>query len=233
MPDGLTVLLSNRADPRLGRHVVHDDRSRAYALEPVALPTKPVLHERHNPIWDQGQVGDCTANAALGMMSTGPLNLGKAWTETDALALYHDETVVDDTMGIPGVYPPDDPGSCGLASVKVLRNRGWIVAYRHAFSVTTALGWLGRQPISIGIPWLNSMFQPGKGALLTVDRRSGVAGGHQVCVDGIDPTHSLVRVANSWGTSWGDHGWCWLGYTDLGWLLGQGGDAVTVTLPAS
>lgn len=223
------VDLCERADPRLGRHRVHDERSRAYALEPVALPTKPVLHERHNPIWNQGQVGSCTANAALGMMSTGPLNLGKAWTEDDALALYHDETVLDDRMGIPGVYPQDDTGSCGLASVKVLKNRGWISAYRHAFSITTALGWLGRQPISIGVPWLESMMTPGRGALLTIDRRSPVLGGHQVCLDGIDPVNSRVRLANSWG-NWGDHGWAWLSYDDLGWLLKSGGDAVTVTL---
>lgn len=219
-----------RSDPRLGRHRVHDERSRAFALEPVALPTTPVMHTRRLPIFDQGILGSCTANAALGMLCTGPLDIGKQWTEQDAVTFYSAETVLDDTMGIPGHYPPDDTGSCGLASMKVAKQNGWITGYRHAFSVTTALGWLGKQPISIGIPWLNSMFTPDKNAQIHVDHRSGIAGGHQVCLDGIDPTHSLVRIANSWGTSWGDHGHAWLTYADLTWLLHQGGDAVTATL---
>ena len=214
----------------LGRHQVHDERSRSYALAPVALPTKTVLHQRHVPIFDQGDLGSCTANAALGMISTGPLNIGKPFVEADAVALYHEETLLDDTE-IPGHYPPDDTGSAGIYSCKALRNRGYIASYRHAFSLTTALGWLGKQPISIGIPWLNSMFDPAKKtALIIVDKRSGVAGGHQVCLDGINPTTSQVRVANSWGPGWGDGGRAWLAYADLGWLLGQGGDAVTVTL---
>lgn len=215
----------------LGRLQIHDERSRGFALEPVALPTTPVMHTRRLPIFDQGQLGSCTANAALGMLCTGPLDMGKWWTEQDAVDFYSAETRIDDRLGIPGHYPPDDTGSCGLASMKLARSRGWIATYRHAFSVTTALGWLGKQPISIGIPWLNSMFNPGPGALTHVDRRSGVAGGHQICLDGIDPVHSRVRFANSWGTSWGDNGWAWLTYADLQWLLGQGGDAVTATLP--
>jgi hypothetical protein len=214
----------------LGRLKVHDERSRAFALAPVALPTKTVLHNRRLPIFDQGSLGSCTANAALGMLCTGPLDIGKSWTEKDAVDFYSAETVVDDSMGIPGRYPPTDTGSCGLASMKVAQQRGWITSYRHAFSVTTLLGWLGRQPASIGIPWLESMFAPAPGtAVLRVDRRSAVAGGHQVCVDGIDPKRSMVRIANSWG-DWGDGGRAWLRYDDLAWLLKQGGDAVTATL---
>lgn len=215
---------------RLGRLQVHDERSRAFALEPVALPIREVLHRRRLPIWDQGDLGSCTAHSALGMLCTGPLDIGRTWTESDAVSFYSETTAVDDAMGIVGIYPPDDTGSCGLASMKVARNRGWIIGYRHAFSLTTALGWLGVQPISVGVPWLESMFEPGRGALLTVDRRSGVAGGHQVCLDGISPAHSRVRLANSWGPGWGDGGRAWLRYADLQWLLQQGGDAVTATL---
>lgn len=228
----LDIVLSERSDPRLGRHQCHDDRSRAYALPPIALPTKTVLHERAIPIFDQKDLGCCTACAGLGMMATGPLNLGKPFTMDDVHGFYHDETVIDDAMGIPGIWEPDDVGSCGLASTKVLKRRGWIAGYRHAFSLTTTLGWLGRQPVSVGVPWLESMMSPGRGAVLTVDRHSPVVGGHQVCLDGIEPAHSMVRIANSWSSSWGDGGWCWVGYSDLGWLLSRGGDAVTVTLPA-
>lgn len=219
--------LFDRADPRLGRHQVHDPRSRAFALEAVRLPTRRVLHERHVDIFDQKTLGSCTANAALGLLSTGPLWDNHPWTELDAVQLYREETRLDD-RAIPGHWEPDDTGSAGIYSCQALKARGLITSYRHAFSLTTALGWLGIQPISIGIPWLNSMMDPTSGGLIVVDRRSGVAGGHQVCVDGIDPKHSLVRIANSWGPSWGDRGWGWIKYDDLGWLLSKGGDVVTV-----
>lgn len=213
----------------LGRHQAHDERSRAYALPARALPTAPVMHERHIAVFDQGDLGCCTAAAQLGMLATGPLDLRKRFTLADVHAFYHDETVADEA-DIPGVWPPEDTGSAGIYACKVSRARGWISAYQHAFSPTTAIGWLGHQPMSIGIPWLNSMFDLAKGNIISVDRRSGVAGGHQVCADGVDPMHSMIRITNSWGTGWGDHGRAWMRYSDLAWLLGQGGDAVTCTL---
>lgn len=226
----LVELCAEPTDPRLGRHRVHDPRSRGFALPPAALPTRTVLHERAIPIFDQGQLGSCTANAALGMISTGPLNSGRVFTEADAVSLYSEETRIDDRV-IPGRYPPDDTGSAGIYSCKAMRARGYIRAYRHAFSLATTLGWLGRQPVSIGIPWLESMFYTNRTTgLVAVARRSRLAGGHQVCLDGIDPHAQLVRFANSWGPGWGRGGWGWLSFDDLGWLLGQGGDAVTVEL---
>lgn len=70
---------------RLGRHVLHDPRSRdwdAADLLPrsaintvtgaVVLPTQDQVWARHCPPWDQGEVSSCTTNAALGLMMTGP-----------------------------------------------------------------------------------------------------------------------------------------------------------------
>lgn len=228
-PHDVYVAHLERNDPRLGRHVVHDPASRGFALADVALPRAPVLHERHAPIFDQGQIGSCTANAALGMLVTGPLWRADrpVWTETDALALYHEETVLDE-HAIPGVYPPDDTGSAGIFACKALRNRGLINGYRHAFSADTALGWIARQPIAIGIPWYTTMFDPDPNGVVRVG--GTVEGGHEVCVDGIDPNRQLVRFANSWGAGWGDHGWGWLSFTGFRRLLHEDGDAVTVTL---
>jgi hypothetical protein len=234
------VVTFHHVDPRLGRHLVHDDRSRKFALSTAPLPKVPVLHDRAIPILNQGDLGSCTANAQLGMLASGPFPaLLKArgidvtrWTEDDAVSLYEQETSLDDRE-IPGRYPPEDTGSAGLYACQASRARGWISGYRHAFTTPTALGWLGRQPISIGIPWFNSMFEPDpRSHIVAVNRRSGIAGGHQVCLDGIDPKWSMVRLANSWGTSWGDHGRAWLSFSDLRYLLSQGGDAVTAVVAA-
>ncbi len=234
------VQIYNPSDPRLGRHIVHDDRSWNFALNPMhALPRQPVLHARHVEIWDQGDIGSCTANAALGMISTGAFALvtqqimdktNSSWNgfrETDAVALYTEETLLDDRE-IPGHYPPDDTGSAGIYSCKALQKRGLIKTYRHMFTLEAALAALAKQPISIGIPWYNSMFEPSKRTGV-VKIKGAVAGGHQICFDGIDPNKKLARFANSWGEGWGQDGWGWISFDDLGRLLKEGGDAVTVT----
>lgn len=232
MSAAVDVVLFERTDPRLGRHQVHDDRSRGFAMQAGPVPTGLVLHERHVQIFDQGELGSCTANAALGVLASGPLwrHTDPEWTEQDAVSLYELETRLDDRE-IPGHYPPDDTGSAGIYSAKALRRRGLITGYTHAFTLTAALSMLGRQPVSIGVPWFQSMFTPDSDGLVPVDPASGVAGGHQVCLDGVDGQRRLVRLANSWGTGWGDSGHGWLSWEDLGLLLGQGGDVVTFTRP--
>jgi hypothetical protein len=40
------VVTFHHVDPRLGRHLVHDDRSRKFALSTAPLPKVPVLHDR-------------------------------------------------------------------------------------------------------------------------------------------------------------------------------------------
>ena len=56
----------------LGRHVNHDPRSRRFAFRAQQATLAPVFHERHVPIFDQGSLGSCTGNAALGILATGP-----------------------------------------------------------------------------------------------------------------------------------------------------------------
>jgi hypothetical protein len=231
MPGGIVdVHVFNPSDPRLGRHQVHDERSRDFAMTVAGVPHVTVLHERHAPIWDQGEIGSCTANAALGMLVTGPLwRPNHQYTEADALKLYSEETRLDDKV-FPGDYPPDDTGSTGLWSCKALQRRGTITSYRHAFGLTNALGVLARQPVSIGIPWYESFFEPNKQGLVRIEPGSEVAGGHQLCFDGIDADRRLVRAANSWTAGWGVDGWLWMEWDLLGRLLSEGGDVITAIL---
>src|SRR5207344_2186389 len=77
---------------RLGRHVWHDSRSRAYAFTlPVTLKT--ALHERMIPILDQGNKGSCVGNAVVGACGTIPIWPGlpvghPTLNESEALAIY-------------------------------------------------------------------------------------------------------------------------------------------------
>lgn len=221
---------------RLGRHQVHDallpERDARQLHLPFLdrlLPIKTVVHQETQPVFDQGNLGSCTANAALGCLVTAPFaKVGVTYTEDDAVKLYELETKLDDSQ-IPGVYPPDDTGSTGPWSMMALEREGKIKSYHHTRSLHTALRLLNHGPISIGVTWYNSMFNvidQGDVKMIVVDEHSAVAGGHQVCVVADDTTHQRVLIRNSWGDGWGDHGHAWLSWNDLDLLLEEGGDVV-------
>jgi len=221
------------ADPRLGRHVVRDEQSRAFALpDPLVFGAKiprAVQHPRQIPVLDQGSIGACTAYALLGCLGTEPFasqlaerTYGKvdlpAFDDALALAVYHDETVLDERE-IPGVYPPDDTGSAGIYAMKVAKRRGWIRAYRHGFSFSSTIAALVSGPIMVGTAWLHSMFHVDRHGVIDVDRGADVDGGHEYVIDGYDLDAGVAMMTNSWGTSWGHDGHALIRLGDLRWLL--------------
>lgn len=236
-------------DASLGRHVEHDPRSLAYAhgvLPKAAI--RAVDWTRRIPVLDQGQTGSCTGNAGTGLLGTdsaarqgqtvvtitaaaaaashGRFTAGvHALDETFARSLYSLATVLD---AVPGQYPPTDTGSSGLGVAKALKALGLASGYGHAFSLAALTSALQSGPVMIGIPWLNSMFEPAADGRIVVDRSSGVAGGHEIELNRYDGA-GHYWITNSWGTSWGTGGSGYLTSTDLAWLLSQQGD---VTVPA-
>lgn len=222
-------------DPRLGRHVHHDSRSRAYVFDTTGLTIGDVDHTRRVSIFDQGNLGSCTGNAGIGCLATDPFrdtlpaNPAYSLDEVGAVDLYSDATRAD---GYPGQYPPDDTGSDGLTIAKVLTRAGLIAGYQHTFTLDDALKALTVTPLITGTVWYKSMFTPTSEGVVPVVKSSGVAGGHEYEVVGYDQARGLVRFANSWGTSWGDHGYFWMAAEDWGALLAQQGD-VTVFTPVT
>src|SRR5437762_3240247 len=63
----------------LGRHVLHDSASRDYDARELVKPVTLVstLHKSVVEPWDQGQIGQCTAEAALGLLMTEPFHNGR------------------------------------------------------------------------------------------------------------------------------------------------------------
>lgn len=220
---------------RLGRHKWEDPNTEAFDVRKImcltpALPTQSAEHDCLEQPWDQGNIGACTANAALGCLITVPFATpGRAFTEADAVALYGEETQLDEAQ-IPGVYPPVDTGSTGPWSMLALQKRGLIRGYQHITDYVTALNVLLTSPISIGVTWYKSMFTPDANGLIKVDQSSGIAGGHQVCVVGVDATNKLIKIRNSWGTSWAQGGYCFMSWDDFAFLMNNGGDAVVPVL---
>jgi hypothetical protein len=223
---------------KLARFVDHDPLSRNFAIEEptdeeiAALVS--VRHERYVPVFNQGEVGSCTANAAVGALGTGAfwpavgesvLTQNPDVDEQYALGCYSDEEVA---LGF-GPYPPNDNGGSGLAIAKVLKKRGLIPAYQHAFSLNATLAALAKQPVIIGINWYDLMENTTpEGQVSPV---GSVVGGHEIVLDEIDVENKRVWFTNSWSDSWGIQGRGWMIWSDLGALLGQNGDCTVFTVP--
>ena len=71
---------------RLGRHVLHDPRSRAFPADRAATIRSVDHHAKGLPL-NQGQIGSCTANALCGALNSAPDSQhGTLRNETDAVS---------------------------------------------------------------------------------------------------------------------------------------------------
>jgi hypothetical protein len=217
--------IEERVDPnrRLGRHVLHDPRSKDYP----AARAPQIVSVQHAAIGlplDQGQVGSCTANALCGALDSAPnINGGTPLDEAEALRVYELETQLE---GQP--YPPNDPGGSGLMVCKAGKQMGLISSYRHAFGIQHALGALVQRPVITGVSWYDSFDQPDPNGLVAIAPGATVRGGHEIVADEIDAANQLVWFWNSWGTGWGVGGRFCMSFDTWDQLLQQNGD---VTVP--
>lgn len=234
--------------PLLGRNVFLDSRSKNFAVQPDATPVTSIRHPQYIGILNQGDIGSCTGNASTScayhdpFFTPGMPNWPYAPDEQGAQAWYHDNTVND---GYPGTWTPpnsgEDTGSDGLTSSKNAVTAGIASGYQAALDLDSSLQQLMKVPGITGIPWYNSMFNVGSDGLLTVDQKSGLAGGHELVVDEIvaadEPGNGtgqlLVGGDNSWDISWGKAGRWYLKAADWWTLRQQEGDVYFWTPKAS
>jgi hypothetical protein len=229
--------------PKLGRNFRIDSRSLAYPYEPVSQIQTDGDWKRHVAPFDQGELGSCTGNAAIGCMATSPYYettmrspvdqmLAFSLDEVGAVDCYSKATELDT---YPGTYQPTDTGSDGTAVAQALKNAGMISGYTHAESGKLARLALGEGPIIVGMKWFNSMFEAGADGRMTVDRTSGLAGGHEIVFDGIDVGAGRAWFTQSWGENFGVTrdgvpGRAWFTFDDFDALIDDEGDATVFTL---
>lgn len=225
-------------DRRLGRHLNHDPRSLRYLVASPARTLNSVEHERIIPVLDQGDLGSCTGNAAVGALGTQPLydaldlSIGGKDNLDEPLAreIYSDATEIDP---YPGVWPSEDTGSDGLSAAKACKTRGLISGYTHATSLTAMQAALQDTPVIVGVNWYEGFNDPTTVGFVNI--HGSIRGGHEFEVIGLNIETKMFHAVNSWGDGWGLHGHFWFSFADMDRLLHEDGDCtqlLPLTVPA-
>lgn len=212
----------------LGRHVAHDSRSLHYLVPETTSEFTPVKWEMADAPLDQGELGACTGFATVTCLKHSPFNgtiPGVTLDNAEGITVYSAATRLDN---FPGSYPPKDTGSDGLSAAKAAVKLGLIAGYQHITTPAQLASALKLGPVIVGTNWYNSMFDPDPIGGVTVDKSSGLAGGHEYCLDEITG-HGSFGFTNSWGTSWGVNGRFYIEQTEFLALLKNKGDATLFT----
>jgi hypothetical protein len=202
-------------------------------------------HERNVAQFDQGPVGSCTGNADLGTICTQPFTDTSRCTEDFAVQAYQGGTCVDNgcslskcsCSGCPKAYCPatgaNDNGSTGSSVFTWMKANGWITDFVTADTEADLTAGIQKTACTVGINFPYSMETIGSTCQAVVNAASGIAGGHEIEIVGMQLMPDGSKrwwFDNSWGI-WGCkdakgyYGFAWISNDDLfGNVLQMDGD---------
>lgn len=204
----------------------------------LSIPKLPVedkidLRSRLPPVYDQGNLGSCTANAVGGMVHY----MQEVKFMPSRLFIYYNTRSLENTIRIDagatlrntmkaiakqGVCPetiwpyiisrfalkPSNASYNAAASEKITQ---YISVPQDQASIETLLS--KNFVIAFGFLVYNSFYAvSGNGLLRMPGSRERVIGGHAVLLVGYDRLRRLFIVRNSWGGRWGDKGYFYMPY---------------------
>lgn len=213
-----------------------DHRDYVLSFNHLPRPTVPHFDLTHAcpPVYDQGQLGSCTANAILGMDEFVQMKEGMAPYNSSRLFLYYCERAMEGTVGQDSGAKIRDGMAC-LATVGAPPETVWPydiskfadtppqAAYQQASQHKSISYWrvpqtlqdmtgclLSGYPFVFGFTVYDS-FESSEVAKTGVVPMPGsnesVLGGHAVMCVGFDMPSQRFIVRNSWGTGWGMNGY--------------------------
>lgn len=206
------------AEPRLGRRVQFDERSRSFGIRELLPPVhKPRSYTWSCPVaLSQGNTNSCVGHAIAHDAAARPVSI-KNVTHDTAMEVYRRALQLDPWEG------EEDEGTSILAGMKAAMEKGWYSQYRWAFSLEDAIDALTYfGPVIFGVPWYESMFEVDSQGIVKPEGR--VVGGHAIMGRGANRKKKLVRWRNSWDDGWGIGGDCFISFDDLEKLLHQEGE---------
>ena len=225
---------------------IPDHRDFVYAAPKATLPSKVDLRgSLMPPVYDQGQLGSCTANAIAGAVEFELRKQKLADFMPSRLFIYYNERLMEGTVaydagamirdGIKSVnkqgvtservwpYSDRDPGNfttrpTPAAYTDALKHT--VTSYYRVSQTTTDI----QQCLADGYPVVfgfavYTAFESAavaKTGVLGLPRPGEIMlGGHAVLAVGYDNSTQRFLVRNSWGTSWGQQGYFTMPYAYL------------------
>ncbi len=202
------------------------------------LPAKHSLRKYVREVYEQGPIGSCTANAFCTAYRI--LEQDKSFIPSRLWIYFYERLMEDPTHDIRNLADVGADVISAELYVKhhgVCSERLWpydtskynclpppncaLDAAKHKISAHSQISYKSiRAFIAAGIPVLIAigLYE----SFETVDRTGRVAlpdvanerllGGHEMCVIGYDNDTKTFEVQNSWGPTWGNHGYCYLPY---------------------
>jgi C1A family cysteine protease len=236
-PAGLAV----RTQQRYGWRPDHPDmRDFLLAVEPAkSLPASVSLRKTMPPVYDQGQLGSCTANSIGAILEFNELKQKERDAATPSrLFIYYNERAMEGTVsqdsgaeirdGIKSVaqlgappetfWPYDISKFARKPPAKAYTEAKKHEALRYARVSQSQIGiqsvLAAGYPISFGFTVYESFeTEVGSNGIVPMPAPSErTLGGHAVVIVGYKQIRGQLyfECRNSWGTSWGDHGYFWM-----------------------
>jgi C1A family cysteine protease len=233
--------LAVRTQKRYGwRPDTPDMRDFLLAVEPVkTLPPTASLRNQMPAVYDQGQLGSCTANSVGAILEFNELNQKEADAATPSrLFIYYNERVMEGTVsqdsgaeirdGIKSVaqlgappetlWPYDISKFAKKPPAKAFREASKHEAIRYARVAQTTIALqnvlASGFPISYGFTVYESFeSNVGSDGIVPMPQpQETVLGGHAVVAIGYKTINGQLyfESRNSWGPSWGDQGHFWM-----------------------
>lgn len=208
----------------------------------AALPKKVDLRSKMPKVYDQGQLGSCTANAIGAAFEFDQMQDGGNDFMPSRLFIYYNERAIEGTVGSDsgamirdGVKSIAKLGVCDEAiwpyDITRFTDKPSTNAYRdgakhQATSYRRVIGTLHQMqgclasgyPFVFGFSVYESFESPevaNTGEVPLPPRSEKMIGGHAVVAVGYDDSIQRFIVRNSWGPKWGMKGYCTMPYAYL------------------
>jgi C1A family cysteine protease len=225
---------------------VPDHRDLPYSMRlgieaPAVLPPSVDLRLNCPPIYQQGSLNSCTANAIAAAFEFLEIKSGKTGLDPSRLFIYYNERKLENTTDSDsGAYLRD--GIKCIATNGICSEANWpydiakfadappdgafqaALTYKalsyfrlNSANIDELKGCLAAGfPFVFGFAVYDSFYDAdGNGGLVNLPGDEPLKGGHAVLAVGYDDAKQLFTVQNSWGTAVGDHGYYYMPYNYL------------------